>query len=389
VGALALCSSALASVGVLGPGDEVLASGEYFDRIIFTGTAGSQVTVDLSSTEFDPYLLLIDANESVIAQEDDSPGAGLNVRLTVTLPRSGQFTAIVTSAQPGETGGYSLSLSAPGQVSADAPIGKQVPPAGESAQTQPPAAPQPPTAPGQPTQPPAPTQPLPPTRPRTVTGTVVDTQGRPIVGARVLIVPALTTGSVEVRSDANGVYVAEGLLDIPYRARAWTFVDHGGQRVCLRLGMESPVDFDTFVPTQGAVRNFRMQLSGPIEDLRDTPEQFGAVLSVYQAWPNEDAGNRIEFTFTPTGPLIDGTWSEPFTRVIDPDGATEMRGIPIGPYRVGATLVASDGTRTPLGVAVDSLAAPSATIDVDWTGDGSCSLGSGVEWENIYLAMPE
>ena len=153
--------------------------------------------------------------------------------------------------------------------------------------------------------------------------------------------------------------------------------------------MESAVDFDTFVPTQGAVRNFRMQLTGPIEDLRDTPEQFGAVLSVYQAWPYEDAGNRIEFTFTPTGPLIDGTWSEPFTRVLDPDGTTQIRGLPIGPYRVGATLVAADGTRSQLGVAVDSITPPSPTIDVDWTGDGSCSLGSGVEWENIYLALPE
>ncbi|NLE80206.1 MAG: carboxypeptidase regulatory-like domain-containing protein, partial [Rhodococcus sp.] len=347
-----------------------------------------QVTIDLSSTEFDPYLIVIDANEAVIAQEDDSPGAGLNVRLTVTLPSSGQFTAIVTSALPGETGGYSLSLSAPGQVGMGAAVGKQVPPAHQAAQPPAPAAPQPPIAPTPPAQPDAPSQPLPPTRPRTVTGTVVDTQGRPIAGARVLIVPALTTGSVEVRSDANGIYVAEGLLDVPYRARAWVFVDHGGQRVCLRLGMESAVDFDTFVPTQGAVRNFRMQLTGPIEDLRDTPEQFGAVLSVYDAWPYEDAGYRIEFTFTPTGPLIDGTWSEPFTRVVDPDGDTVIRGLPIGPYRVGATLVAADGTRSPLGVAVDSISAPSATIDVDWTGDGSCSLGSGVEWENIYLELP-
>jgi len=324
----------------------------------------------LTSTSFDPYLIVIDANENVVMQVDDSPGLGLNVRVVVTLPASGQYTVLVTSARPGETGDYSLTLSAPGQASTGS-AGEHVPTVQTPAQPEAPA-----------------TAPTPP-GPRTVTGTVVDTQGRPIVGARVRIVPALTTGVVEVRTDANGVYVAEGLLDVPYRARAWTFVEYGGGQMCLRLGMESPVDFDTFVPTQGAVRNFRMQLTGPIEDQREVQGQFGGVLNVFNAWPYEDAGYRIEFTFTPTGPLVDGSLVEPFTRVIDPDRATEIHGVPVGPYRIGATLVGSDSSRRALGVAPDSLAQPTASIDIDWTGDGTCSLGSGVDWAYVYLEMPE
>lgn len=345
--------------------------------------------IELTSAEFDPYVIVIDANENVVAQEDDSPGAGLNVRLTVVLPGSGQFTVIVTSALPAEMGRYSLTLSAPGLSTAggmvtDVPPAQQQPPLPQQPATLPqPAAPLPPQAPT-PT-----TQPLPPTRPGTVTGMAVDTQGRPIIGARVWIVPALTTGLVEVRTDSNGVYVGEGLLDVPYRARAWTFVEYGGEQLCLRLGMESPVDYDTFVPTMGAVRNFRLQLSGPIEDLRGTQEQFGGVLSVYNAWPYEDAGYRIEFTFTPAGPLVDGSRIEPFTRVVDPDRATEIRGVPVGPYRVGATLVGSDGSRRALGVAPDSQAQPTPSINVDWTGDGSCSNNSGVDWEYVYLELPE
>lgn len=378
---------ALAGAGVLGPGDEQLASGEYFDRVTFSGAAGDQLVIDLTSTEFDPYVLIIDSSENAITQEDDSPGAGLNVRLTFTLPSSGQYTVIVTSALPGESGGYSLALSAPGQADARGTVGA---PARQQPQVPAvPAQPAQPTQPAQPQQPALPTQPAQPSRPGTVTGTVTDTLGRPIAGARVWIVPAITTGVVELRSDANGNYLAEGLLDVPYRAKAWTFVDYNGEQICLRLGMDSPVDYDTFVPTQGVVRNFHLQLTGPIEDLRDMKEQFGGLLSVFDFWPYQDAGNKLEFSFTPTGPLIDGTMAEPFVRVVDPDRDTSIRGLPIGPYRVEATLVGSDGSRRALNVAPDSYLEYGPAMNLDWTGDGTCGNTTGLDWEYIYLETPE
>src|SRR5690606_41035326 len=94
------------------------------------------------------------------------------------------------------------------------------------------------------------------------------------------IQPAITTGLVEVRTDANGRYLAEGLIDVPYTAKAWAYVTYGGRQVCVRLGMDSPVDYTAFVPAQGAVKNFRWQLTGPIEDLRDLNEYFGGMLRV-------------------------------------------------------------------------------------------------------------
>src|SRR5690606_24186241 len=107
-------------------GDEQLTSGEYFDRVIFSGADGDEVVIELASTEFDPYLIVIDANENAVAQEDDSPGAGLNVRLAVRLPSTGQFTVIVTSALPGETGGYARSLAATGQSRPGGDVGPGV-----------------------------------------------------------------------------------------------------------------------------------------------------------------------------------------------------------------------------------------------------------------------
>lgn len=343
-------TGALAGAGVLGAGDEKLSSGEYFDRVSFTGAAGDEVLVELSSTDFDPYLIIIDANDNVLAQEDDSPGMGLGVRLSFRLPTAGEFTLVVTSALVGETGGYRLVLSAPGQ-------------AGQG---------QPPTSNQQ---------------ARSVIGTAVDTQGRPIAGARVWVLPALTTGVAEVRTDAEGRYRVEGLIDVPYRARAWAYVDYGGQQVCMRLGMDSPADYDTFLPTSGAVRNFRMQLTGPIEDLRDLNEHFGGMIRVMSSRAFE--GNQLEFTFTPTGPLVDGTRSEPFVRTLNPARDSDIKGIPVGPYRVSAAVVSPDGSRRPLPLALDSFDEMQAAVDVDWTSDGSCSNTSGFDWVYIYPEFPE
>ncbi len=359
-------NAALAGASVLGPGDEKLSTGEYFDRVTFSGAAGDEVLIELSSTAFDPYVIVIDANENVIAQEDDSPGAGLGVRLTVRLPAAGQYTIIVTSAYVGEAGGYSLSLSAPGQSTSAG--------GGQTPSTSPAMPPATPTTNAQ---------------PRTVTGTAVDTQGRPIAGARVWILPALTTGVAEVRTNAEGRYVAGGLIDVPYRARAWAFVQYGGRQICMRLGMESAVEYDTFLPTAGAVRNFRMQLTGPIEDLRDLNEHFGGMIRVMYSRAFAEGGNRLEFTFTPTGPLVDGTRIEPFTRVLDPERDSDIHGIPVGPYRVTAAVASPNGNRRPLPLALDSFATPAASINVDWTGDGSCSNTSGFDWVYVYPEFPE
>lgn len=362
--AAAALSTAHATAGALGQGDEQLASGEYFDRVTFTGNAGDEVLLEVASTDFDPYLIILDSSGNAVAQQDDAAGAGTNVSLAFVLPAAGTYTLIITSALPGETGGYRLSLSAPGQaaVAAAPQIAK-------------------PQQPGQPTQAAA-------SGAGTISGTVVDSLGHPIEGARVLVVPALTTGDVEVTTDADGRYLVQGLLEVPYRIRAWAFYQSAGSRVCLRLGMESPVHYDTFVTSSGVIKNFSVQHTGGIGDLRDTDEQFGAVLSVMNTYYYEDADNRIELMFTPTGPLIDGAPAQTFVRVIDPATQYLLRGLPVAPYTVTATLIQPDGTRSPVGVSRSDFVEPSASLAVTWEGDGSCSLGSGVEWQTLYLAPP-
>lgn len=361
VGALSVTGMVLAGASALGPGDEQLSSGEYFDRVTFSGAAGNVVVIELTSSEFDPFLIIIDGNEQVVAQEDDSPGMGLNVRLTFTLPSTGQYTLIVTSALPGETGGYDLSMSTPGQV------GK--------APTSTPTAPSQPTAPGQ---------------ARTVSGTVIDSLGRPIPGAIVDISPALTTGVVRTTTDANGRYVAEGLIDVPYNAYAWAYVEYNGRQICLRLGMESQTDYNAFVPVQGVQRNFVMQFSGFMGVERDPDYQFGGTLKIHYAYAYRGNGNRFEVSFTPTGPTIDGTTVAPFTRLIDPE-TESVYAVPPGPYVVTVTLVGRDGSRTPLRVkhSDDYWGDHHDSVAIDWTGSGDCNYGTGLSWTEIYVEFPE
>src|SRR5581483_6145465 len=94
-----------------------------------------------------------------------------------------------------------------------------------------------------------------------VSGVVQDAQGKPLEGVRVWIKPSVTTGLVEVRTGPDGRYRAQGLLMMPYNAYAWYRTTYRDKNVCLRVAPESVNQYDSFVPTDGAVRNFKLRIS--------------------------------------------------------------------------------------------------------------------------------
>jgi hypothetical protein len=223
----------------------------------------------------------------------------------------------------------------------------------------------------------------------TVTGIVLDTQGRPIEGAKVWIEPALTTGLVEVRTGANGRYSATSLIDVPYYAKAWTQVQYNGQDFCLRLGMPNASDYDSFVPTHGTERNFQWQLTGVIEDLKEYDEFFGGMVRVMSTGYYMDSADAIEFTFTPTGPRIDGSAGETIVRELDlQTESSDLYDIPVAPYRVTAVLIGNDGSRAPLMIGPDIFDNEHPEMSIDWASDGTCSNGNGVDWNYIWLDDP-
>lgn len=117
----------LAQSGRLEPGDERLESGEFYDVHPYPAQAGDSLVLTLTSSDFDPYLMVIDPDGAVLTQIDDSPGYGLDVHLTLTLPSSGTYLLAVTSARPGETGAYELTLES-GAANPAAPQASDPPP---------------------------------------------------------------------------------------------------------------------------------------------------------------------------------------------------------------------------------------------------------------------
>ncbi len=87
---------------------------------LFNGTAGAEVTITMTSNDFDAYLVLTDAVGAVIAEDDDS-GGRLNAQISTTLPSDGAYTIIATSlrayrsnGQFSATGNFTLTLAGEG-----------------------------------------------------------------------------------------------------------------------------------------------------------------------------------------------------------------------------------------------------------------------------------
>ncbi|HEU4479949.1 MAG TPA: pre-peptidase C-terminal domain-containing protein [Pyrinomonadaceae bacterium] len=112
--------------GTLAGGDCTLQDGTFYDEYTFSGTAGQQVSVSMSSTtpQFDPYLFLLKPSETVVdfdnSIQDDDGGGGFNARIPpgsglLTLPETGTYSIIANvfpnQTNPAETGAYSVTFS--------------------------------------------------------------------------------------------------------------------------------------------------------------------------------------------------------------------------------------------------------------------------------------
>ncbi|HZH92314.1 MAG TPA: PPC domain-containing protein, partial [Pyrinomonadaceae bacterium] len=110
--------------GTLANGDcvnPVEGDGSLVDEYTFNGTAGQQVTINLSSTAFDTVLYLLRPNGSQLAFNDDidqsSTPPNQNSRIVITLPESGVYSILANSFAPESRGPYTLSLATTGTCS--------------------------------------------------------------------------------------------------------------------------------------------------------------------------------------------------------------------------------------------------------------------------------
>jgi hypothetical protein len=84
--------------------------GTYVDYYVFQLSSSQNVRIDLESASFDAFLILFSTTRTPIAFDDDG-GGGLNSRLTRQLS-AGVYVIAANSVEEGETGPYTLRLSA-------------------------------------------------------------------------------------------------------------------------------------------------------------------------------------------------------------------------------------------------------------------------------------
>ncbi|CAN5354907.1 hypothetical protein BH10PSE1_BH10PSE1_18600 [soil metagenome] len=96
--------------GDLRQGDERLDSGEFVDTFTFQGRAGDRVSLSMTSSEFDPYLL-INGPGDFSDENDDGSDGDTGAALDVRLPADGTYRVMATSYESGEHGRYSLMFN--------------------------------------------------------------------------------------------------------------------------------------------------------------------------------------------------------------------------------------------------------------------------------------
>ncbi|MFL6212033.1 MAG: PPC domain-containing protein, partial [Pyrinomonadaceae bacterium] len=105
--------------GALAGTDCGLGDGSFYDEYTFTATAGQQLSVSMSSTDFDTYLFLLKPSETFPSQttlQDDDGGGGTNSRIPatsgfVTVSETGTYSILANSFDANQTGAYSVTLT--------------------------------------------------------------------------------------------------------------------------------------------------------------------------------------------------------------------------------------------------------------------------------------
>jgi len=94
--------------GTLTAADCKFSDNTAFHAYTFTVTATRALEIEMSSAAVDPYLLVIDANQTVVAEDDDSgPGSGARV---LRLFAPGTYLVLANTYDANTFGAYSISI---------------------------------------------------------------------------------------------------------------------------------------------------------------------------------------------------------------------------------------------------------------------------------------
>ena len=96
--------------GSLSSSDQRMQDGQFYDLYTFNGRRGQNVTLEVTSSQFDTFMMLIfPSGEGV--EDDDGVSGTTNSRISGGLPEDGEYTVVVSSYSPNSTGNYALRMN--------------------------------------------------------------------------------------------------------------------------------------------------------------------------------------------------------------------------------------------------------------------------------------
>jgi len=96
--------------GLLEPGDETSGDPSYQDRWMLNARVGQRLRIDMSSTDFDSYLVVLAPNGTQIAADDDGGGHN-NASIGLRVAVAGAYTIVATSYNDNmRVGAYRLGV---------------------------------------------------------------------------------------------------------------------------------------------------------------------------------------------------------------------------------------------------------------------------------------
>ncbi len=85
--------------------------GTPYQAFVFEGQAGQSVTIDLSSRDFDPFLVLRKGGASEDLVSDDDGGGGADAQILFTLPSAGAYEIRANAISTSARGRFTLKLA--------------------------------------------------------------------------------------------------------------------------------------------------------------------------------------------------------------------------------------------------------------------------------------
>lgn len=198
-------------------------------------------------------------------------------------------------------------------------------------------------------------------------GQVTDPQGRPLPRATVFTDNTVFKGrGTEVNTGTDGTYQVQLVKDLgQWIAKGYILKQYNGRVYKINLDPENP---DSFTEGEKPVRNFRWKLTGHIPDL-SLDLYYGGTVEMFRDL-NADGlrdNENIEFTFTPVGPLIDGSTGKPLKLRAAKRYDSYLKDVPIGRYAVTAVYKPT-GESLLVGDAWADEIEYNASVTVDFTG---------------------